>query len=215
MAISKKKKVFLSIFIPSLLTTIFVFTFGLYWTIELLMMGHYVTEGINKYSPSSSPVSLCYFLTLRQEKNKENSFINKYPIIDSFYRYEHNFSIQSKFETVILSLTYDSDNFSTVCDDVFSQRGFSQQIKFDYNNYTFRLNDTERIFKADGNQDWCLTSYDISDNSIQLEWINLVGWCDEKNTMVFVGFYYKKNNRGYNFKTWDEMFTKYYDDYNW
>ena len=208
MALTRKRKVFLSIFLPSLVLTIFIFTFGAYWCVELLSCGHYVKEGIENYSPAASSVSLCAFLTVRQERNHGDSyvpFIEKWPLTDSCYRYEYNYNNKFKCETAILSLTYNKKSYEEAYEDVSSQKGFSPKLIFDYKHYSFRLNDTEKIISASSGSSSCFTSYDIEENFISLKWINLVGWCEERNTLVFIGFYYNKNNAGYKFDNWDDF----------
>ena len=197
------------------MVTIFVFTFGIYWLAELLLQGHYTKEGIENYSPSASSVSLCSYLTLREERRADEYFINKWPLINSYYRYEHEYDMKHKLETVLLSLTYSEDVYEEAFENISIQKGFSKKIFFDYCNYSFCLNDTERIMKGVYNQDWSYTSFDVNDNCIYLKWINLVGWCEKKHTLVFIGFYYEKNNRGYTFNSWDEMFSNYFNSYNW
>lgn len=218
MALTKKRKLFLLIFIPSIVFTILLFTIGVYGVVEMLSRGHYVREGIENYSAAASSISLDCFLTVREERNYGDSyvdFVNKRPLVNSFYRYEYNYNKQFKCETVILSLTYTEELYKDAYKDVSSQEGFTPRLSFDYSNYSFCLNDTERIARASSGQDWYYTSYDVDNNFVYLKWINLVGWCEKKNTLVFIGFYYNRNNRGYTFNSWDEMFLNYFNTYNW
>ena len=215
MSVSKKKKTFLSIFIPSLILTIFVFTFGIYWSVELLLRGHYTKEGIDNYSPAASSISLCGYLTLKEERIADEYFVNKRPYIDSYYRYEYDYNSKYKCETVILSLTYSKNVYEEAYKEISAQPGFSKKIWFNYHNYSFCLNDTERMMHNAYRQDWCYTSYDISDNCIKLSWINLVGWCDDKDTLVFIGFFYDKNKSGYEFNNFGELFELYFNTYVW
>ena len=218
MAITKRCKKFLSIFLPSLVMTIFVFTFGIYWSVELLLRGNYTKEGVENYSPNESSMLLCAFLTVRQERNYGDSyvpFIKKWPLTDSYYRYEYDYNSKFKCETVILSLTYESETYKEAYANVSSQKGFSYKIIFDYKDYSFRLNDTEIIVRTSTGSNSFFTSYDVDESCVNLKWINLVGWCDDKNTLVFIGFYYNNNNAGYKFNNWDEFFSNYYNEYDW
>lgn len=223
----KKKKIIIFC-LAGLIVTI-ILTTVLFWPhysgrlLLLLTQEQFTISGIKKYSPTNSSVSLCAYLTVRNENKvmigkgyEINFFCNKYPYKEAFYRCEKKHKKYTIHETVVMALTYDDSNYSNAYEDITSQDGFSDEITFNYKSFSFFLNRTEYL--TDPNN--CLTNYCFSCNNPYIEWINLVGFDQENKTIVFVGFYHCEYS-GFNleiehyyvFVDWDTFFSENFSYY--
>ena len=210
------------IIVPIVIATNIVALFGIIAALPTINLhisdGHIVRNNINDYHTALSSVSLCRYLNVRDEskKTKDEYFVNKYQCIDakSYFRFEGTYNGGYEHETVIMCLTYDALLFNNILDDIKKQPGFSEEINFVYKNITFYLNQTDKI--TDGA--YAYTNYDISSTkSPYLHWINLVGFLEDNNCIIFIGFYHLKQWRSgfwkydeeyYPFEGWDEFFKK-------
>lgn len=191
-----------------------------------LFDAYIVIDGIERFHPARSSTGICSYLTVREELNQGYSyvfFINKYPWSKSFFHYEDNAHGGFYHEVALLSLTYDPDHYSQAFEDVSSQPGFSDKIAFRYGSIDFRLNDTERIENERTNS-IVHTNYELNGEAPYLDWINLVGWSESKNTLIFLGFNHTVERRTgfwqfektfYPFEGWDNLLEKEFSFYDW
>ena len=197
----KKWKIIVSIVITTNTLALFGIIAALP-TINLHLLDcHIIREGIDKYHDALSSVGLCSYLTVRDErkKTKEEYFTNKFQYMDSFFKFEETYNGGYEHEVVIMHLTYDALTFSDVLNDIKNQPGFSEEISFQYKNYSFFLNQTEKLVGH------IYTDFDISSSTPYLNWINLVGFSNDDNCIVFIGFYH--------IKQWRSGFWKYDEEY--
>ena len=200
------------------------------------MSGHFVKEGINNYSPTTSSVGLCKYLTLREkdytdQKHGTIAFKEQYKYEKALYRFEYNYSTHEQKETVLLIFTYSKEVYSEVTKSIISEPGFSDEISFKYGDFTFYLNKTEKLAaienaKKDGHPESAesrtMTDYCFKDGESYLHWIQLVGYSDSRQEIAFIGFYYARfkgffvQEAGYYcFLGWDEFFYSEFSFYDW
>ena len=202
------------------------------------MDAHIIHEGIEQYGTADSSLGLCTYLTVREGEentpgNYQTLFVNKYKYKDAFYRYEEYYFNGYCKETVVLALTYEEEDYKAALIDVKSQPGFSNDISFEYGNYEFYLNSTEKIAgekKAHQHgrenyiNEYVFTDYKVNGDEPYLHWINLVGYSTSKKTLAFVGFYYEKKWRSgfwkydksyYSFEGWNKLFETEFSFFEW
>ena len=174
-----------------------------------------VREGISNYDPADSSMSLCNYLTVRDDGNTrfdETLFVDKYKWNGAYYKYvcdnNHNKSNQ---EYVLLVLKYASDEYSLAKDDVLGQEGYCiDAFSFYYKTYLFCLNNTDACLNHPP-----FTEYEILEDKIRIRWINLVGYSDKLDSLAFIGLYCHQygetTDTYYMCNSWDKMFEDYFD----
>ena len=187
---------------------------------------HIVNYGIDDYSPVDSSTSLCKYLTLRKEEpqvDRSRYFVNRYPWLDAFYRYEEKTFGGTYHETVLLALSYNESNYSKVFEDISSQPGFSPALSFDYGDLHFRLNDAEKL-DGEGNGYIVQTNFKTEGADPYLGWINLVGWSESRHVIIYLGFvhaaerwtgFWEIGRSYYPFQGWDKLFEEEFSFYDW
>lgn len=222
---TKKKKILVFSAIGTiLLVAVLLSPYYIYRLFYLLTQYEYTIDGIQNYMPQNSDVELTWYLTLRDEdkvlvghpNNKKDFFCNKYSYSEAFYRCEKKHKNYTIHETVVMALTYDNTNYENACEDITSQKGFSDEITFNYKSFSFFLNDTERLLNSDNHH----TIFCLSCNDPYIGWINLVGYDDDSRTIVFVGFYHCEHNGAklekkhyYDFVDWETFFSENFSYY--
>ena len=190
-----------------------------------LMDGHFLHTGIDKYSPSLSSISLCRYLTVREEDETYGTtlFVDRFQRSDAFFRHEETYEGGRGHEIAILVLSYEKSIYPSAFGDVSSQQGFSDEISFTYGDFEFRLNDSERMIQKQRNYAF-QTDFELTDPDAYLHWINLVGWSDSRFQLAFIGFFHVLEVRSgfwnfeetfYSFNGWDSLFKQELSYFDW
>ena len=187
---------------------------------------HFVRDGTEDYHPALSSRSLCTYLTVRDESDRQDPdtpFLSKFAWSEGFFHYEEISDGGLYHETALLALTYGSNEYFKAFEEISSRPGFSPKISFSYNGYEFRLNDTERLIQeAKGAH--VMTDYGLVGEVPYLHWINLVGWSDAREELVFIGFFHAQERRVslwgfettyYPFEGWENLLKKEFSFYSW
>ena len=150
--------------------------------------------------------------------------MDKYQWSNAFFRFEEFYFGGYSHETIALTLTYGEDQFRVALEDIRSQPGFSEEIQFEQGDFSFRLNDTERLCRNPDGRGSCYTDYSLEGDAPYLRWINLCGWPDSRREIAFVGLYHEEKKRTgfwefetsvYPFEGWAKLFDAEFPYYNW
>ena len=133
-------------------------------------------RGIDKYNEANSSVSLC------QELLPSDDYLELFDYIDGDYHYIDNsgYGFSVRDEQVLMYLTYNEDVYKTAKEFTFQNIYFLENYKYSYNGYEFLVNICRKMEGRDS---------DIVKSEIDPYWFNMVAFNDEKNTIVFMGFY--------------------------
>lgn len=190
-----------------------------------IMDGHFLREGIEKYNPAVSSVSLCKALTARYEDDRHDRvlFVDQFHYEDSFFRFEEFYDGGYAHETVVLALRYSKPMFEEAYGDVRSQSGFLPETVFCYGDFEFHLNEAYTLYNRErGFNDG--SDYLLSGNSPYLHWINIIGISNSRCELAFVGFYHVLQWRSglwtfdesyYPFAGWSNLFEKEFSFFDW
>lgn len=219
----RKKKIMLFhlIFWPSvqLLVAIFFILFSIYAVVHF-DDGYELRTNISEYSIGSRIHAHCKLLTLHpgEGENGVPLFINEYNWNKATYRYEYigpDYKENTIQQTSFLALSYDEKEYINASNDVKSQEDFSDKISFQYEQYSFNLND---VYSND-------YKYDLERDDPFIKEILLVGNSDMLHSLVFISFYYvqfenyhllqRTNKSYYNFFDWSTFFNDFYSFYDW
>ena len=189
--------------------------------VRAMMCEHFVKEGISNYSNADSSMSICKYLTVRvSDGNSQDTdvrFLNRYSWEDAFYHYESDYTFTSQKEVVALALRYDPSTYNEASADIFSQPGLSSEIRFEYGEFDFYLNDTERI----NEQRPFLTDFNLSGDEPCIRWINLIAFSAFRGQIVSLGFcygefdFFGRLTEKYPFSGWDDFIEENYSFFDW
>lgn len=175
--------------------------------------------GIEEFGAGISEMSLCSYLTLRDECNEH--FLELFPYKNAYFRHKDIEKGRLYHETAFMNLTYSNDGFEKARLDIVSKEAYSNDIFVSFNGYNISLNKAE-ILAAPTKLD-AFTKYDFESENKYIGWINLVGINDDTNSILFIGFYYCEsflrsgtiNPKYYKFTDWDTFFSEFFSDCEW
>ena len=137
-------------------------------------------SGIDSYNVANSSVSICYELL------PSDDFLELFSYIDGDYYYVNNavnfFSTGD--EQAIMYLIYEEDIYESAKEFTFQNMYFLENHKYSYNGDEFMVNVCRKMDGRDPN---------IVNGELDPYWFNMIAFNDEKNTIVFLGFYMPKN----------------------
>ena len=141
--------------------------------------GVYEKKGIDKYSKGNSSFSLSVELL------PSDNFLTQFSYIDGNYYYiDKGGSFTYKDEQEIMYLVYEDDVYERAKEFTFQNIYFLENHKYSYNGYEFMVNMCRQMEGRDPN---------IVNSEFNPYWFNMIAFNDEKNTIVFLGFYMPKN----------------------
>ena len=141
-------------------------------------------HGIDKYSREDSMVSTTtYLLPFEKRTDQPEIFFNKYQYIAGDYYYLDSGIFSKRFlDRALVYLTYDKETYEEVKSFSLNMYPLSVKNRFTYNGYEFI--ETLALPKVYGNLN------ENNENRMFPQHLNLVSYNDEKNTMVYIGFYF-------------------------
>ena len=160
--------------------------------------------------------AIANYLMFEDSNNTELSarMISRYDYISADYTYYYSYDYRNtSYETVVLKIQYDDWNYDNIHTELISKKGYSTDVSFSEKSYIFNLNDT-----AGSLIDYY---YDTTNGYWVIKWINLVGFSEDDNTIVFLGwrigindnvvFKYSDNRWNY-FYSWNSLIKMYFEE---
>ena len=143
-----------------------------------------------------------------------NFSMTVFPYEEMFlYSEKHNHNHESEIKYIeLLSIVYSDSYYSVVKNYIKDLIGYDDSVNWSYQNYNFVLNSTEVLMNGNNK---CNTSFELSNDTKTIKWINCVAFNDINLTIRFIGYKYNFHGLGYEFKTWNDLFSSQYSFCSW